>query len=395
MANPKIQSLSFDPVLNAPADRAPMPPPVTTRLQALPFGELTWENFERLCYRLASQSERVEYVARYGRSGQAQQGIDLFVRLPSGKYEVWQAKRYETIAASKIKPIIDEFRKGDWPSKTERLVLATQASLADTKVQGAIEEEAAALKGMGITLVPCDGEELSKTLRRFPALVDDFFGRDWVSAFLGPKAAEQLGARLDGAEFARVRQQLLRYYDSHFHLLDISLAQSLRPGMAREAPPSLLERFAMPDVLVTETASTGHPAAQRDNIDGNSTETGVPSSRDRDDSRGRTRRVDYVRRTPLGPWLSSSQQLAVVGEAGSGKSTLLKCIALDILTDKGLFPEISRKWGTRLPIHVSFARWSRQSSASGAAAGLKDVVAEVVQPSRRRSAHLVACRWLG
>jgi hypothetical protein len=34
---------------------------------------------------------------------------------------------------------------------------------------------------------------------------DDFFGRGWVDAFLGPEAAMALGMRLDGAEFARVR----------------------------------------------------------------------------------------------------------------------------------------------------------------------------------------------
>jgi hypothetical protein len=53
-----------------------------------PFGELSWENFERLCYRLAGKAERVEHVARYGRSGQAQQSIDLYARMANGKYEV-------------------------------------------------------------------------------------------------------------------------------------------------------------------------------------------------------------------------------------------------------------------------------------------------------------------
>jgi hypothetical protein len=30
----------------------PAHPPVSTRPQVLPFGEPTWENFERLCHRL-------------------------------------------------------------------------------------------------------------------------------------------------------------------------------------------------------------------------------------------------------------------------------------------------------------------------------------------------------
>lgn len=147
-------SSAFHTDLNAPADGTPVCHPVKTRAQVLPFGELTWENFERLCYRLAGRDERVEYVARYGRAGQAQEGIDLFVRLANGKYEVWQAKRYESIAPGKIKDIVDSFRAGAWKDKSEKLILAVQASLADTKVQDAIEAQAAVLEAEGITWRP-------------------------------------------------------------------------------------------------------------------------------------------------------------------------------------------------------------------------------------------------
>ena len=134
----------------------------------LPFGELTWENFERLCYRLAGRAERVEHVARYGRSGQAQQGIDLFARMANGKYEVWQAKRYESIAAGDVKAIVAAFRAGTWKDKSDRLILAVQASLADTKVQDEIEAQADGAKAEGITFVPHGGEELSEILRGHP-----------------------------------------------------------------------------------------------------------------------------------------------------------------------------------------------------------------------------------
>ena len=95
---------------------------------------------------LSRQAERVEYVARYGRSGQAQQGVDLFARIGNGKYEVWQAKRYESIAAHDVKAIVEAFRDGTWKDKSEQLILAVQASLADTKVQDEIEAQAEALK---------------------------------------------------------------------------------------------------------------------------------------------------------------------------------------------------------------------------------------------------------
>jgi hypothetical protein len=73
--------------------------------------------------------------------------------------------------------------------------------------------------------------------------------------------------------------------------------------------------------------------------------------------------------------------LAVVGEAGSGKSTLLRCIALDLLTEQGIFPQIARRWGGLLPIHISCSRWSRLSATLGRAAGLKEFVAETLQPA--------------
>ena len=185
---------SFDADLNARADGVHVHPPVITRVQVLPFRELTWENFERLCYRLAGRAERVEHLARYGRSGQAQQGIDLFARMANGKYEVWQAKRYESIGASEVKAIVDTFRAGTWKDKSDRLVLAVQTSLADTKVQDQIEAQASALKAEGITFVPYGGDELSEILRGQPEVVDDFFGREWVEAFLGPEAAKAMSA---------------------------------------------------------------------------------------------------------------------------------------------------------------------------------------------------------
>lgn len=373
---------SFDADLNAPADTVPARPPVITRAQVLPFGELTWENFERLCYRLAGRAERVEYIARYGRLGQAQQGIDLFARMPSGKYEVWQAKRYGTIMPSDFRAIIDTFRTGKWKDKSEKLIVTVQASLADTKLQDAIEIQAATLKAEGITLVPRGGEELSEILKSHPEIVDDFFGRGWVEAFLGPEVAKSLGARLDGAEFARVRAQLSGYYNAHFHLLDIGVALPVgADDPVHGAQPSLLDRFAIPDILVRNTVGEEQRAPQPDGSQAQSDAPVGPTEVSSDARPAKTQRRDYVRRTSLENWLSDGMHLAIVGEAGSGKSTLLRCAALDLLIEQGLFTQIARRWGGLLPIHISFSRWSRLSSNLERAAGLKEVVAETLQPA--------------
>ena len=46
----------------------------------MPFGEITWQNFERLCFRLASLDGDVEYSRLYGTAGQEQGGIDIYAR---------------------------------------------------------------------------------------------------------------------------------------------------------------------------------------------------------------------------------------------------------------------------------------------------------------------------
>ena len=82
----------------------PIDPPVNTREQLLPFQGLTWQNFERLCLRLARTRGEAQYAddhvdpdhdagrfsvstalaqgALYGTSGPDQQGIDLVLLPP-------------------------------------------------------------------------------------------------------------------------------------------------------------------------------------------------------------------------------------------------------------------------------------------------------------------------
>ena len=64
-------------------------PPVTTRQQELPLEELAWEDFERLCLRLARLEADVEHCQLYGGRGRDQGGIDLYARQKlTGQYSV-------------------------------------------------------------------------------------------------------------------------------------------------------------------------------------------------------------------------------------------------------------------------------------------------------------------
>src|SRR5207248_7227681 len=80
--------------------------PVVTRPPLLPFGQLGWPDFERLCLAVARSVDAVHVEAAYvigprlyGRSGQKQRGIDIYADLPDGTRTVYQARRIKSVTA--------------------------------------------------------------------------------------------------------------------------------------------------------------------------------------------------------------------------------------------------------------------------------------------------------
>ncbi|GII32955.1 hypothetical protein [Planotetraspora mira] len=65
----------------APTGQLP-PPPIDTKAQVLPIGELHWPDAERLFLRLLHTVRPVQYAKLFGVPGQAQAGIDAYARLP-------------------------------------------------------------------------------------------------------------------------------------------------------------------------------------------------------------------------------------------------------------------------------------------------------------------------
>lgn len=364
---------SLVPSVSSPPDGVPPAPPVTTRAQCLPFGELTWENFERLCHRLMSLEGDVEHCARYGRQGEAQAGIDVYARHVNGRYHCLQAKRQQNFGVTQIRNAVNLFLAGGWASRAERFTIAVQSPLRSTAIQDEIEQQAARLSAQGIVFMALDGVDLTNRLRDHADLVDDFFGRPWVQAFLGVEAVAGLKDRLDGAAFAKARVQLNRIYESHFHSVDPGSFGSIDDGEGR-SELSLLERFLKPDILMRETAGPlVHPDGRTTGLSRNERPSSslAASERTAVDTSPATSRL---RRLPLHEWIGEAQQLIVLGDAGSGKSTLLRAIALDLLRDQVHFPELAARWGRRLPVYVPFARWTAQTEIAGGIVGIKDIV---------------------
>ena len=178
-------------VLELP-DAGDLPPPVETHEQELPFGKITWQNFERLCLRLAGTDGDVEYCRLYGTEGQEQGSIDIYVRRRSTtRYATWQSKRHKSFSPGQIEAAVTDFLDGDWAAKSDRFVLCVHATLRSSDATKKIEECAAKLRDRGTEFLPVDGEQLSERLKSFPQFVYDFFGLAWVERFCGKEAGDR------------------------------------------------------------------------------------------------------------------------------------------------------------------------------------------------------------
>ncbi|MER9185920.1 HTH domain-containing protein [Mesorhizobium australicum] len=175
-------------------------PPVNVRRDRLPFLDSGWDDFERLCRRLAETSGDVEAAWAYGSRGQKQYGIDILVRLKNGGYEVWQTKRYERAGPADLKAAVDIFLLHPWADKASRFVLAFACSLESTRVVEAIEDARNLLSSKNIAFAPLDAVRLTERLVAQPEIVDDFFGRSWVEKVCPPEALRRLAARFSVVE---------------------------------------------------------------------------------------------------------------------------------------------------------------------------------------------------
>lgn len=160
-------------------------PPAIEKLQELPFEQIKWENFERLCYELAKKDAEVTLVRPYGVQGNEQGGIDIFARNTNQKDVVYQCKNEDNFTPSKIKAAINKYLKGDWVAGSEEFVLCTRESLQKKDRADEIKAQEKVLETKGVALKIWDSVELSSMLKRHPQFVYDFFGIHWFVGFCG------------------------------------------------------------------------------------------------------------------------------------------------------------------------------------------------------------------
>ncbi len=343
----EITSLWFD--IDAPA----IAPPTVTREQVLPFGSLSWENFERLCFRLAHRGGDVEDARIYGVRGQAQEGIDLYVRRATGDYATWQCKRYQELTTTVIEEAVTKFLEGDWAGRTKLFRLALAPSLNATKLTEEIERQRTRCEAVNITFEPLDQGRLSLMLKDHPDLVDDFFGRSWVAAFNGPEAAATLSERrLNPEQKLNARRFILTLYATYFQTVDggIPAAAQVFRGAVQSVP--VFDRYVEPAIELVESIIEHDqvPTVQPENDTKNAVQ-GVTATG--------FRRREIRRKLALSAGLATSGRFLLLGGAGFGKSAALRVVIHSLLSDGVRFPALAKSWGQRLPLLLPFGFLTR------------------------------------
>lgn len=167
----------------------------------MPFDQLSWQHFERLCLRLVRLDQSVEHTQPYGVQGDEQGGIDIYARhRNTSLYSVYQCKNEQEFGPAKIKEAVDVFLKGKWAKNSSAFVLCSREPLSSKLRADAVEVQAKRLKKRDIAFLIWDEAKLCALLKDQPEIVDDFFGRAWVVTFCGVEAAESLGNRLTGGQ---------------------------------------------------------------------------------------------------------------------------------------------------------------------------------------------------
>ncbi|MDF3148775.1 ATP-binding protein [Streptomyces sp. T21Q-yed] len=143
---------------------------------------------EHLILALALEVDRASEARRFGRSGQAQQGVDVVGFFDGASSTVYQAKRYEKFTPSVLRQAVADYAGGPRPFDARRLVVVTTASVRDTALDLELVKQRGRHPDLLIEL--WGQEQLSDMLFSLPDVVRRFFGEATMRDFCRPVSSE-------------------------------------------------------------------------------------------------------------------------------------------------------------------------------------------------------------
>ncbi|SCL38829.1 NACHT domain-containing protein [Micromonospora rhizosphaerae] len=365
------------------APTGPLPaPPIETKAQVLPIGDLHWPDAERLFLRLLHTVRPVQYAKLFGVPGQAQAGIDAYARLPldlidgetGGRdYITLQSRRIQSLTAAKIKKAVDDLLKGEWARKTAAFHFATSFDLQATKLDAAIRDQTERLAKLGITFVPWGVQEVSTLLKDQPRIVDDFFGRPWVERFCGQEAARALANNLSHQDSRELRAGLHDLYRAVFYAQGgVHPIENTEPDQQFVIldVDSNRQQSNIVDTERREATGDGQEPGQSP-VDGHTYIASRLGTRRQSFRSARWLLNSTGRSTPAtvgtvgaDEWLAGGKYRLLIGRPGAGKSSLLRFAATDLLSSQPQSIALQRKHATDLPIWLPFGFLCRHLEAS-------------------------------
>ncbi|WP_308820054.1 NACHT domain-containing protein [Pseudonocardia alni] len=348
-----------------------------TRPALLPLGELTPENAERLFTRLLETEAHIEYATLYGLPGQAQAGIDVYARTTPSldadaaaerSFVALQSRRVKNLKAASITSAVRDFLSGEWADRCSRFYYATSSSLRDTSLDAAVRSAHETLAERGIEFKPWGAEEIADRLRDHPRLVDDFFGRAWVTAFCGEHRAAELARRITPEQARAARGALGDLYRAAFRAQGAS--PTVTGTQAQDLPYLILDTHPVSeDYPARITALEPEQPEQRASIqplqEYEGTSRWMRRRIHRPARRPPVRSADADRaRTPVDEWAESAHLRLLIGAPGSGKSSFLMFTAVDILADEPQSVALQRAHGGDLPLWLPFGFLCRHLDGS-------------------------------
>jgi hypothetical protein len=156
----------------------PISAPVVTRPERLPLGDpnFIWEQFEAFCRDFICKYLGVEECHHYGKPGDVQNGIDLFVDLPNGERWTFQCRQVEKFTKAQAEKTM---RETTYKANRYHFLLSCEASKA-------VRDAADSIPNWDVwDIRDISGKVRDLDIEVARQLVETHFGSAWRKDFLG------------------------------------------------------------------------------------------------------------------------------------------------------------------------------------------------------------------